>query len=238
MNTMTERLVTCPSCGTKNRLKPAQAGRKTVCGKCKTPLSESAGGPVEVTETTFSTEVEQSATPVLLDMWADWCGPCHMLAPTIDQLSSELTGRVKVAKLDIDANPGIANRFGVRSIPTLLVLKGGKEVDRLVGVQPKQEILRRLESVPSLFELASGPLSTQEFRPLFHERQLRSLRIGIRSRVGGGLRFVLIGRADRLPFDVNLIQRVQRDHQRVGVLRIPIEERNDCRVRLLVQAEM
>lgn len=143
MNAMPERLVTCPSCGTTNRL-PPQAGRKAVCGKCKTPFAD---GPVEVSETTFATEVERSAMPVLLDMWADWCGPCHMLAPTIDQLSSELAGRVKVAKLNIDENPGIANRFGVRSIPTLLVLKGGKEVDRLVGVQAKQEIVRRLESV-------------------------------------------------------------------------------------------
>ena len=80
-------------------------------------------------------------------MWADWCGPCHMLAPAIDQLATEMAGRVKVGKLNIDENPGIANRFGVRSIPTLLVLKGGKEVDRLVGVQPKQEIIRRLENV-------------------------------------------------------------------------------------------
>ena len=139
---MTDRLVTCPSCGTTNRLPPVQPGRKAVCGKCKTVLS---AGPVDVTDNTFATEVEESAAPVLLDMWADWCGPCHMLAPTIDQLSSELAGRVKVAKLNIDENPGIANRFGVRSIPTLLVLKRGKEVDRLVGVQPKQEILRRLE---------------------------------------------------------------------------------------------
>ena len=144
---MTERLITCPSCGTKNRLPPLQPGRKAVCGKCKTALPESAGGPVEVTDTSFSTEVELSVTPVLLDMWADWCGPCHMLAPTIDQLSSELAGRVKVAKLNIDENPGIANRFGVRSIPTLLVLKAGREVDRIVGVQPKQEIVRRLEIV-------------------------------------------------------------------------------------------
>jgi thioredoxin 2 len=140
---MTERLVTCPSCGAKNRLPPVQAGRKAVCGKCKTPLTES--GPIEVTDTTFATEIERSTTPVLLDLWADWCGPCHMLAPTIDQLSSELSGRVKVAKLNIDENPGIANRFGVRSIPTLLVLKSGKEVDRIVGVQPKQEIVRRLD---------------------------------------------------------------------------------------------
>ena len=145
MNAMTERLVTCPSCGTKNRLPALHAGRKAVCGKCKTPLP-AGGSPVEVTDTTFSTEVEQSATPVLLDLWADWCGPCHMLAPTIDQLSSEMAGRVKVAKLNIDENPGVANRFGVRSIPTLLVLKAGREVDRLVGVQPKQEIVRRLEN--------------------------------------------------------------------------------------------
>jgi thioredoxin 2 len=144
---MPERLITCPSCGTKNRLPPLHAGRKAVCGKCKTPLPENSSGPIEVTDTTFSTEVERCATPVLLDMWADWCGPCHMLAPTIDQLSSEMAGRVKVAKLNIDENPGTANRFGVRSIPTLLVLKSGKEVDRLVGVQPKQEIVRRLENV-------------------------------------------------------------------------------------------
>lgn len=143
---MPERVVTCRSCGTKNRLPALQAGRKAVCGKCKALLSEETG-PIEVTDATFPAEVERSATPVLLDMWADWCGPCHMLAPTIDQLASDMAGRVKVAKLNIDENPGIANRFGVRSIPTLLVLKGGKEVDRLVGVQPKQEIVRRLEKI-------------------------------------------------------------------------------------------
>ena len=143
---MTERLVTCPSCGTRNRLPPIQAGRKPICGKCKAALPE-PDGPVSVTDATFTTEVERSSVPVLLDLWAEWCGPCHMLAPTIDQLSSEMAGRVKVAKLNIDENPGTANRFGVRSIPTLLVLKGGKEIDRLVGVQPKQEILRRLENV-------------------------------------------------------------------------------------------
>jgi thioredoxin 2 len=141
---MSERLIKCPSCGTTNRLTDSQAGRKTVCGKCKTPL-ESSAGPVQVTDGSFADQVERSSTPVLLDLWADWCGPCHMLAPTIDQLSRDLEGRVKVAKLNIDENPVTASRFGVRSIPTLLVLKGGVEVDRLVGVQPKQEIVRRLE---------------------------------------------------------------------------------------------
>jgi thioredoxin 2 len=146
MNAMSEVLINCPSCGTTNRVKPSQGGRKVVCGKCKTPLQIS-GGPVRVTDGTFANQIEHSSIPVLLDLWADWCGPCHMLAPTIDQLSRELEGRVKVAKLNIDENPVTANRFGVRSIPTLLVLKGGTEVDRLVGVQPKQEIVRRLENI-------------------------------------------------------------------------------------------
>jgi thioredoxin 2 len=143
MSVMSERLVNCPSCGSTNRLPPAQSGKKVVCGKCKTPLI--APGPIEVTDGTFADQVERSSLPVLLDLWADWCGPCHMLAPTIEQLSRELEGRVKVAKLNIDENPFTANRFGVRSIPTLLVLKSGLEIDRLVGVQPKQEIRRRLE---------------------------------------------------------------------------------------------
>ena len=141
---MSEQLVRCLKCGTTNRLPPPSPGRKAICGKCKAPLVD-GGGPAIVTDHTFSAEVEACPMPVLLDLWAEWCGPCHMLAPTIEQLSSEMAGRVKVAKLNIDENPGVATRFGVRSIPTLLVLKAGREVDRLVGVQPKQEIVRRLE---------------------------------------------------------------------------------------------
>ena len=146
----TTTLVKCPSCGTTNRLPPEQPGRTAVCGKCKTPLDREktvAAHPVIVTDATFAQEIEQSPLPVLLDLWADWCGPCHMLAPTIEQLTGELSGKVKVAKLDIDANPDTASRFGVRSIPTLLVLKNGREVGRLVGVQPKEEILRTLRSL-------------------------------------------------------------------------------------------
>jgi thioredoxin 2 len=143
---MSDALIKCPSCGTTNRVAPSQPGRKNVCGRCKAPLPASAG-PIHVTDSTFAAEVERSSLPVLLDLWADWCGPCHMLAPTIDQLSTELAGKVKVAKLDIDHNRVTADRFGVQSIPTLLVLKGGKEVDRIVGVQPKQEIVNRLQRV-------------------------------------------------------------------------------------------
>jgi thioredoxin 2 len=98
-----------------------------------------------VTDANFAEEVERSPLPVLLDMWAPWCGPCRMIAPVIEQLAGELAGRVKVAKLNTDENPMTASRFNVRSIPTLLVIKGEKEIDRLVGAMPKQEILRRIE---------------------------------------------------------------------------------------------
>ena len=103
--------------------------------------------PVTVTDATFPAEVERSPVPVLLDMWAPWCGPCRMIAPVLEGLASEWAGRVRVAKLNIDENAATAARFEVRSIPTLLVLKGGREVDRIVGVQPRAEIERRLQRV-------------------------------------------------------------------------------------------
>ena len=140
--------MTCPSCGANNRVptEKLSEGLQPVCGQCKSPLSVSAH-PVTVTDANFAEEVERSPLPVLLDMWAPWCGPCRMIAPTIEQLASELAGRVKVAKLNTDENPMTGSRFNVRSIPTLLVLKDGKEIDRLVGALPKQEILRKLQAV-------------------------------------------------------------------------------------------
>ena len=103
--------------------------------------------PITVTDATFSADVERSPLPVLLDMWAPWCGPCRMIAPMVEELAGEMSGRVRVAKLNVDENPATAARFGVQSIPTLLVLRQGREVDRIVGVQPKSEIARRLERV-------------------------------------------------------------------------------------------
>jgi thioredoxin len=103
--------------------------------------------PVTVTDGTFASDVERSPVPVLLDMWAPWCGPCQMIAPVIEQLAAEMAGRLRVAKINIDENPATAARFDVRSIPAMLVFKAGREVDRIVGVQPKSEIVRRLERV-------------------------------------------------------------------------------------------
>jgi thioredoxin 2 len=139
-------LIRCPACGATNRVpgEKIEQGLEPVCGRCKTPLSVSRK-PITVTDATFPVDVERSPVPVLLDLWADWCGPCKMIAPVIEELAAEMRGRVRVAKLDVDKNPMTASRFNVRSIPTLLVLKGGREIDRIVGVQPKSEITRRLE---------------------------------------------------------------------------------------------
>jgi thioredoxin 2 len=141
-------LIRCSKCGATNRVMPTalKPGRKAVCGRCKTPLAADAA-PVNVTDATFAQEVEQSPIPVLLDLWAPWCGPCLAMAPALDQLAADMAGRVRVAKLNIDENPATASRFGVRSIPTLLILKSGREVDRVIGLQPKSELARRLEAV-------------------------------------------------------------------------------------------
>ena len=141
-------IVRCGACGAGNRV-PAgalRAGRRAVCGRCKEPLTLEAT-PIIVTDATFAGDVEASPIPVLLDLWAAWCGPCRMIAPMVEELAGELAGRVRVAKLNVDENPATAARFGVRSIPTLLLLERGREVDRIVGVQPKAEILRRLQRV-------------------------------------------------------------------------------------------
>jgi thioredoxin 2 len=142
------QLIKCPDCGASNRvpLERIKQGLELICGRCKTRLRVSHG-PVVVTDVTFSAEVEQWPLPVLLDLWAPWCGPCRLVTPVIDSLAMELAGKVRVAKMNVDENPVTANRFTVRSIPTLLVLKNGREIDRIVGAQPKAEILRRLELV-------------------------------------------------------------------------------------------
>lgn len=141
-------LIRCASCGATNRVAQAKLdeGRTPVCGRCKQALSTAAPqGPLVVTDATFAAEVERSPLPVLLDAWAPWCGPCRMVGPSVDALAIELAGRVRVAKLNVDENPHTAGRFDIRSIPTMLVMVQGREVDRIVGALPKEAIRARLE---------------------------------------------------------------------------------------------
>ena len=102
--------------------------------------------PTVLTDDNFSTEVLNADLPVLVDFWATWCGPCRMIAPIVQELSSEYEGRAKVGKLDVDEAQQTAAEFGIRSIPTLLIFKGGKVADQLIGAVPKGQITEKLEA--------------------------------------------------------------------------------------------
>jgi thioredoxin len=146
-------VVACARCGARNRVdERAARERLPVCGKCGAPLAASTGAgfnddgkPVAVTDATFAREVLQAGSrPVLVDFWAAWCGPCRIVAPTLDQLAAESKGRYHIAKLNVDENKQTAAQFHIQGIPTLLIFKDGQLVDRIVGVVPKQEIAARL----------------------------------------------------------------------------------------------
>ncbi len=102
--------------------------------------------PVVLSDSTFEQEVLQSDMPVLVDFWAEWCGPCKMIAPAINELAGEYAGKAKIAKLDVDSNQVIASQYGIRSIPSLLIFKNGRVVDQIVGALPKQRIKERLDA--------------------------------------------------------------------------------------------
>lgn len=102
------------------------------------------GKPFPVDDQTFEQEVLRSDTPVLVDFWAAWCGPCRMVAPVVEQIAEEKGEKLRVVKLDVDANPMSAGRYGVRAIPTLILFKGGREAERLVGYMPKEKLLQQI----------------------------------------------------------------------------------------------
>lgn len=146
-------VVACPNCGAKNRVDENAAERlQPVCGKCGAALDLTAGAtadegkPRTVTDNTFAQEVlGVRGIPVLLDCWAEWCGPCRMIAPVLDELAAESNGRYRITKLNVDENPRTSAEFNIRSIPTMLIFKDGALVDRIVGAQPKAAIAARLK---------------------------------------------------------------------------------------------
>ena len=101
---------------------------------------------VKVTDASFEQDVLQSAEPVVVDFWAEWCGPCRAIGPALEEISSEMNGRVKIAKVNVDENPGISAKYGIRSIPTLMIFKGGELAGQKVGAAPKGELARWIQT--------------------------------------------------------------------------------------------
>lgn len=100
---------------------------------------------LNLTDANFDEQIAGTEGPVLVDFWAGWCGPCKIIAPSLEELASEMSGKATIAKIDVDSNGDLANRFGIRSIPTLIVFKGGKVVDQMIGAVPKDQIRQMLE---------------------------------------------------------------------------------------------
>lgn len=127
-------VVPCASCGKLSRVDLARIDDKASCGHCKAPLALDA--PLVLTDATFDTVIAGASVPVVVDFYADWCGPCRMMAPVFADFARRQRGRALVAKVDTDRNPAVSSRFGIRSIPTLTVHRDGKEVARQVGAVP------------------------------------------------------------------------------------------------------
>lgn len=144
-----EMIIRCLSCGAKNRMPEDRLHDRPLCGKCRAPLviGGAQGRPVDVSDADFSREVGSDSGAVLVDCWAPWCAPCRQVAPILDDLAAKYAGGVKIAKLNVDDNPLTASQYGIRSIPTMLLFKDGKLVNRLVGALPKDEIEKHLLAI-------------------------------------------------------------------------------------------
>jgi thioredoxin 2 len=133
-------LVPCPACNTVNRLPRERLAEGAICGRCKRALLP--GHPVELTRANFEPQIAKGELPIVVDFWAPWCGPCKMMAPAYEQAAAQLGPKVRLAKLDTEAEPEIAGRFAIRSIPTLVAFKDGREVARQSGAMALPQLMQ------------------------------------------------------------------------------------------------
>ena len=130
--------IVCPHCAATNRIPASKPAAAAKCGKCHKPIFD--GHPVALDSAAFQRHVTSNDIPVVVDFWADWCGPCKMMAPEFAKAAADMEPAARFAKVDTEAAPDVAQRFGIRSIPTLMVFKGGKEVARQAGAMPAQQL--------------------------------------------------------------------------------------------------